>query len=334
MSHQFGIHSGYFHPVLRKWQQSDTGITPANLMYPIFISCNPDAEEEISSMPGVKRWGIKIIGDHLKPLVASGLQSILIFGVADDSTKDEVGSVADNPYKSPVIPAIKLIKLMFPDLLIACDICLCTWTTHGHCGIITGESQGIDVERSAERLAEIAVSFAKAGCHVVAPSDMMDGRILAIKKGLKAANLLTKVSVLSYSAKFSSCLYGPFRDAAKSAPSFGDRRAYQLPVGSAGLAEKAVDRDVQEGADMLMVKPGIYYLDVIRNVKQKHPSYPLFAYQVSGEYSSIILGAKNGLFSLEAAIIESMTCFRRAGTDVIISYFTPKILDMIKTGQI
>jgi porphobilinogen synthase len=332
MANQFGIHSGYFHPTLRKWQQADTGITPSNLMYPIFISHDNNAEEEIASMPGVKRWGLNRISGHLEPLVKAGLQSILIFGVADDATKDNTGSVADNPAKSIVIPAIKLIRQNFPDLLIACDICLCTWTTHGHCGILTEE--GLDVERSAERLAEIAVSFAKAGCHVVAPSDMMDGRILAIKKGLKGANLHKKVSVLSYSAKFSSCLYGPFRDAAKSAPSFGDRKAYQLPVGSAGLAERAADRDVEEGADMLMVKPGIFYLDVIRNVKQKHPNYPLFAYQVSGEYSSIILGANNGLFNLEAAIVEAMTCFRRAGTDVVISYFTPKLLEMIKAGQI
>lgn len=175
----------------------------------------------------------------MKPVVENGLGSILIFGVPRTDVKDENGSAAEDPNRSPVVPAIQIIRKTFPDLLVACDICLCTWTSHGHCGIIPKSDGQIDIPASTKRLAEISVGFAKAGCQVIAPSDMMDGRVLAIKKALKDAGLGRQVPVLSYSSKFSSCLYGPFRDAAGSAPTFGDRKTYQLPLGSAGLAIRA-----------------------------------------------------------------------------------------------
>jgi len=321
----FGLHSGYFHPILREWQQCNTNISETNLMYPIFITYNPDGEEEIGSMPGVKRWGLNTIASHLKPLVDLGLKSILIFGVPDDKVKDDLGTAAANPKTSPVIPAVKLIREKFPDLLVACDVCLCTWTHHGHCGVLTSNGT-INNELSITRLAEISVAFARAGCQIIAPSDMMDGRILSIKTALKAAGFANSVAVLSYAAKFASCFYGPFRQAASSAPAFGDRNAYQLPPGSSGLAIRAVDRDVEEGADMLMVKPGMPYLDIINQTKKKYPQFPLFAYQVSGEYSMLLKGAEAGLFDLDRAMMESLTCLRRAGTDVIITYFTPLIL--------
>ncbi|CAG7837710.1 unnamed protein product [Allacma fusca] len=321
----FGIHSGYSHPTLREWQQPNTSIGPSNLMYPIFITPDVDGEVEIASMPGVKRWGINKLVTHLKPVVDNGLKSVLLFGVPDETVKDEVGSAADDPERSPVIPAIRVLRKAFPDLVIACDVCLCGFTSHGHCGILTSTGH-IDNDKSTKRLAEVALSYATAGCHIVAPSDMMDGRILAIKTSLRQAGFGNKVSVLSYAAKFASCFYGPFRDAAASAPAFGDRKAYQLPPGSSGLAIRAVDRDVSEGADFLMVKPAMIYLDIIKTAKDRHPQLPMFAYQVSGEYATIINAAKAGLYDLDVALSEVLVALRRAGTDVIITYFAPRIL--------
>ncbi|XP_041368084.1 delta-aminolevulinic acid dehydratase-like isoform X2 [Gigantopelta aegis] len=261
------LHSGYFHPLLRDWQSGNTAITPENLIYPLFIVEDPDAVQQISSMPGQCRYGVNQLQEAVAPLVKKGLRAVLLFGVPENIEKDARGTGADVP-NSPVIAAIKLLRKSFPDLLVICDVCLCPYTSHGHCGILR-EDGSIDNEPSIARLAEVAENYAKAGCQVIAPSDMMDGRIGAIKKRLRAAGLDNKVSVMSYSAKFASSFYGPFRDAAKSAPSFGDRKCYQLPPGSIALAERAVKRDVAEGADMLMVKPGTAYLDVVRMVKKK-----------------------------------------------------------------
>ncbi|KAK8750227.1 hypothetical protein OTU49_015324 [Cherax quadricarinatus] len=242
--------------------------------------------------------------------------------------KDERGSSADAA-NTPVIVAVKLLRQAFPDLLVACDVCLCAYTTHGHCGILK-EDGTIDNTLSIKRLAEQATAYAKAGAQIIAPSDMMDGRVGAIKASLHDAGLANRVSVLSYAVKFASSFYGPFRDAAKSAPAFGDRKCYQLPPGSSGLAARAADRDVEEGADMLMVKPGLAYLDVVRQTKDRYPHYPLFIYQVSGEYAMLHHGAKAGAFNLRVTLTEVLTSMRRAGADVIISYFTPAILEWIK----
>lgn len=223
-----------------------------------------------------------------------------------------------------------MLRQWFPDLLIAADVCLCPYTCHGHCGILY-EDGTLNNEASIARLAEISVSYAKAGCQIIAPSDMMDGRIGAIKKALAETGYGSKVSVMSYSAKFASSFYGPFRDAAKSAPSFGDRRCYQLPPGSSGLAERAVDRDVQEGADILMVKPGLAYLDIVKSIKTKYPTHPMAIYQVSGEYAMLYHGAKAGAFNLQTTLLEVLSCMRRAGADILISYYTPQLLDWLST---
>ncbi|KAG8178514.1 hypothetical protein JTE90_005407 [Oedothorax gibbosus] len=318
------LHSGIFHPVLRKYQELSVGISPSNLMYPLFLVENPNAEQEISTMPGVFRYGVNRLIIALKPLVEKGLNSVLLFGVIDSNLKDNNASAADKS-SNPVIPAIKLLKQSYPDLLITCDVCLCGYTDHGHCGILK-DNGVIDNEASLKRIAEVALGYALAGCHVVAPSDMMDGRVKAIKDSLNKAGLGSSVSVLSYAAKFASKFYGPFRDAAASAPAFGDRRCYQLPTGSRGLATRAAARDVQEGADMLMVKPGLAYLDIVREVKNKFPEYPLFIYQVSGEYAMLYHAAQAGVFSLKDAALESITSMRRAGADVIITYFVPQLL--------
>lgn len=281
-------------------------------------------------MPSVYRFGLKKLMEHLNPLVELGLSSILLFGVIDNLPKDDNGSHADSN-SNPVIRALPLLRQAYPGLLIACDVCLCPYTSHGHCGILDGGI--INNERSIERIANIALSYARMGAHIVAPSDMMDNRIAAIKRTLIENGMENLCSVLSYSVKFASGFYGPFRDAAKSAPSFGDRRAYQLPSGSRGLAIRAARRDVDEGADMLMVKPGISYLDIVRDVKNEFPEYPMFIYQVSGEYAMLLHGAKAGAFDLKNVLKEVLTSMRRAGADCIITYFVPTLLEWLKEDR-
>ncbi|XP_077691985.1 delta-aminolevulinic acid dehydratase isoform X2 [Eretmochelys imbricata] len=276
-------------------------------------------------------YGVNKLEGMLRPLVDEGLKCVLIFGVPTKVPKDERGSAADVE-NTPAIQAIKKICSSFPELLIACDVCLCPYTSHGHCGILRKDGT-IQNEASCQRLAEVSLAYAKAGCHIVAPSDMMDGRIAAMKEALISNNMGNKVSVMSYSAKFASCFYGPFRDAALSKPAFGDRRCYQLPPGARGLALRAVDRDVREGADMLMVKPGMPYLDLVRDVKAKHPAHPLAVYHVSGEFAMLWHGAQAGAFSLKAAVMEVMTGFRRAGADIIITYYVPQLLKWLKEEQ-
>jgi porphobilinogen synthase len=206
-------------------------------MYPVFIHEKRDSKEEILSLPGQFRYGVNTLKDEFAPLVKKGLSSVLLFGVPGTKVKDDRGSGADCA-DAPVIEAIKIFKKEFPELLVACDVCICAYTSHGHCGIMN--NNGLDNQSSIDRLAEIALNFVKAGCQLIAPSDMMDGRILAIKTKLSLNGYGSKVAVMSYSAKFASSFYGPFRDAAGSAPSYGDRKCYQLPCGARGLARRAL----------------------------------------------------------------------------------------------
>lgn len=327
------LHSGYFNSTLRSWQSTNTQFNASHLIYPLFISNEPTYFEEISSLPGQYRFGINHIDKIVEPLVKKGLSTVLLFGVVTDTkvangVKDNRGSAADAA-DSCVTQAIKLLKAKYPSLVIACDVCLCPYTDHGHCGILY-EDGTINNSASTERLAEVSLAYAQAGCHIIAPSDMMDGRIGAIKSILHKNYLGGKISVMSYSAKFASCFYGPFRDAAKSAPTFGDRRCYQLPPGARGLAMRAVDRDVTEGADMLMVKPGGPYLDIVRDVKNNYPNHPLAIYHVSGEFAMLWHAAKAGAFDLKTAVMEVMHGMRRAGADIIITYYTPQLLDWLQ----
>ncbi|XP_048414751.1 delta-aminolevulinic acid dehydratase [Stegostoma tigrinum] len=322
------LHSGYSHPLLRAWQTCTATFNASNLIYPIFVTDDANADEPIASLPGQARYGVNKLEEKLRPLLNDGLGCVLIFGVPTKIAKDERGSGADLE-DTPVILAIKKLRKMFPTLVIACDVCLCPYTSHGHCGILR-KDETLNNEASCQRLAEVALAYAKAGCHIVAPSDMMDGRVGTIKQALIANELGNKVALMSYSAKFASCFYGPFRDAAQSKPAFGDRRCYQLPPGARGLAIRAVDRDVREGADMLMVKPGMPYLDIVREVKNKHPSYPLAIYHVSGEFAMLWHGSQAGAFDLRTAVMEALTSFRRAGADIIITYYVPQILKWLK----
>lgn len=329
------LQSGYFHKTIRQWQSANILVNPSNFIYPLFIHENDDALEEIPSLPNINRLGINKLKEYLEPIVNDGLKCVLLFGVIEnENLKDELGSFADNE-KSSVIRAIPKLKEWFPDLLIGCDVCLCAYTVHGHCGVFNQDkSLSIDAcinrEKSAERIAQVSLAFARAGAHIIAPSDMMDGRIDSIKNLLNQNNLLNQVCVMSYSSKFASSFYGPFRDAAKSAPAFGDRRSYQLPSGSTGLALRASNRDVEEGADILMVKPCMAYLDIVKEIKQTFPHHPLAVYQVSGEYAMIWHGAQAKAFDLRMILIETIHSMRRAGADIIISYYTPSILKWLK----
>ncbi|VEN44532.1 unnamed protein product [Callosobruchus maculatus] len=322
------LHSSIFNQTLRDWHSLKCDITPKNLMYPVFIVEDDDAVQPISSLPGVSRFGINKLKEHLDNVVRNGLQSVLLFGVIDSLPKDEFASNADSS-KNPVIRALPLLRKWYPNLTIACDVCLCPYTSHGHCGVLNSDGS-INNAASIDRISDVALSYAKAGAHIVAPSDMMDGRIGAIKEKLIKNDFGNKVAVLSYTAKFASNFYGPFRDAAKSAPTFGDRKCYQLPTCSAGLPVRAAHRDVQEGADMLMVKPVMAYMDVLKTVKDAYPNHPMFVYQVSGEYAMIYWAAQKGVFDLRVALTEILSSLRRAGADVIITYYTPLILEWLQ----
>ncbi|MBP7274600.1 MAG: porphobilinogen synthase [Kiritimatiellae bacterium] len=317
------LHPGYGHPVLREWQGgAGTNTEPARLIYPLFVSGSPRARERIASMPGQWRWGADRVEEALAPLVKQGLRSVLLFGVPR-GPKDPEGRGADDP-RGPVPRAVARLRRSFPELLVITDVCLCAYTDHGHCGLLCADGS-MDRAASIARLADVAEAYAAAGAQVVAPSDMMDGRVGAIRARLDASGF-EPVAILSYAAKFASCFYGPFRDAAQSKPAFGDRRAYQLPPASRTLALRAVERDIAEGADAVMVKPGGPYQDIIRDVRDA-VRVPVLAYQVSGEYAMLHHAAAAGAFDLRAAVEESLLGLRRAGADAIVSYFTPQILD-------
>lgn len=300
-------------------------------------------------MPGQYQLSVGAVVDYVAPLVEKGLKSVILFGVITNSQhKDAEGKLSRVPY-SPVCLATQKLKAKFPTLCVVADVCLCAYTNHGHCGILTADGH-IDNQRSIEALAETALAFAQAGVDVVAPSDMMDGRVASIKAKLTAHGLGSRVAVLAYSAKFASSFYGPFRDAAGSSPQFGDRKAYQLPPFSRSLAIRAVKRDLEEGADFVMVKPATLYMDIIREVKDFSP-VPVCCYHVSGEYAMLWHGVaathksamdaaleKGDLHSLaqisdlKALAMETLLSLRRAGADTIITYLTPLVLLWLHGG--
>lgn len=304
-------------------------MTKDMLMFPLFISDDPDAKQPINSFPNQFQLGINVLEDFLRPLIDKGLRSVILFGVPMKCKKDARGTPADDE-TGPTISAIRLLKLKFPSLFVAADVCLCEYTEHGHCGFAPGKPGGeIDTPVSVARIAAVALSYARAGADCVAPSDMMDGRVGAIKQALIDARLANRCCLMSYSAKFASSLYGPFRAAACSAPSFGDRKGYQLPPNARGLAKRAIVRDISEGADIIMVKPAQMYLDVLSEARSLAPSHPLACYQVSGEYAALLAGADAGVYELKPMVFESLDCMLRAGATLILTYFTPMLLDWL-----
>ncbi|MGL4796668.1 MAG: porphobilinogen synthase [Paraclostridium sp.] len=301
----------------------ETVLNVNDLIYPIFVVEGENIKREIPSLPEVYHFSLDKLEAEIKELKELGIQHVILFGVPDE--KDPYGKEAYNE-DGIVQRAIRKVKEIDSSICVTTDVCMCQYTSHGHCGILT-EKGYVDNDSTLEYLTKIAVSHAKAGADIVAPSDMMDGRIQAMREGLDEEGFET-VAIMSYSVKYASNFYGPFRDAAGSAPSFGDRKTYQMDPANSNEALIEAELDVLEGADMLMVKPALSYLDVIRRVKDNF-DLPLVAYNVSGEYSMLKLAVKEGLLN-EAAIYEAVMSIKRAGADIIITYFAKDIAKIIR----
>lgn len=292
----------------------ETELTPAHLVAPLFVEEGLDGRAPIASMPGQARLGMGALVEEARALRDAGVPAVLLFGIP--ARKDERGSGAFDD-GGVVQEAARRLKDALPELLVIGDVCLCEYTSHGHCGVL-GADGGVDNDASLAPLADMAVSLAAAGCDVVAPSDMMDGRVGAIREALDGSGL-GETAILSYAAKFASAFYGPFREAADSAPAFGDRRGYQLDPANARMARDEALTDLDEGADMVMVKPALPCLDVLRQVREAVDA-PVAAYNVSGEYAMLKAAAANGWIDEARAIDETLTAIRRAGADVVITY--------------
>lgn len=291
----------------------ETNLSVRDLVYPLFVVAGENVREEIPSMPNCYHLSVDNAVELAKKISAAGILAVEIFGLPE--YKDEIGSSAWD-MKSPVQRAISAIKKAVPELLIVGDVCLCQYTNHGHCGKLCGAY--VDNDETLELLEKVAVSQAMAGADIIAPSDMMDGRVAAIRSALDANNF-GNVAIMSYAVKYASGFYGPFRDAADSAPQFGDRKQYQMDVANVREALKEVALDVAEGADIIMVKPALAYLDVVSKVRAEITN-PVAVYNVSGEYAMVKAAALNGWIDERRIVLESLTSMKRAGADIIISY--------------
>jgi porphobilinogen synthase len=293
----------------------ETRLDPAQFVLPLFAVEGAGIRREIVSMPGNYQLSVDELVKECEKTHGLGVGGVILFGIPTHKDECASGAYDDNGI---VQQSIRAIKRAVPKLLVMTDVCNCEYTSHGHCGkIVDGD---VDNDATLEWLAKSSVSHARAGADVVAPSDMMDGRVGAIRDALDEAGF-EKTPILSYAAKYASCFYGPFRDAAESAPQFGDRRGYQMDPPNAREAMREIALDLEEGADMIMVKPAMPYLDIIRMARDSFDE-PLAAYQVSGEFSMIMAAARNGWIDLDRAILESLTCIRRAGADFILTYFS------------
>jgi len=292
----------------------ETTLEPRNFIYPVFVGPGRDKVQPVASMPGVAQWSVDRLVNECVDVQSLGIPAVILFGIPEQ--KDAVGSeaYADG---GVVQQAIRAIKEKLPDLLVITDVCLCEYTDHGHCGVI--KNGDVDNDSTLELLAQEALSHAQAGADVVAPSDMMDGRVGAIRKALDEHGF-TQTPIMAYAAKYASGFYGPFREAAESTPQFGDRRSYQMDPANANEALREVELDIREGADIVMVKPALAYLDVIYRVKEKF-GYPVAAYNVSGEYSMIKAAGHQGWIDEQRIMMEVLFAIRRAGADMILTYF-------------
>ena len=296
----------------------ETELSASHLIQPMFVVAGEGIREEVPSMPGVERFSISELVIEAGEIAAAGVPAVILFGIP--SSKDETGSGAYDD-EGVVQMAVRALKEAQPDLLVITDVCLCEYTDHGHCGFVRdGE---VDNDITVELLAKTAISHAEAGADAVAPSDMMDGRVGTIRHQLDEEGH-SDVPIIAYSAKYSSAFYGPFRDAAESTPEFGDRRGYQMDPANSDEAVREAKCDLEEGADMLMVKPAATYMDVIRRVKEETGA-PVAAYHVSGEYSMLKAAAQNGWLDERAAVLETLTGIRRAGADVVITYYAKDV---------
>jgi len=292
----------------------ETRLSPDNFLYPLFAAPGNGLRRELGSMPGVYQMSVDEIVKEAAAAKADGVPGVLLFGLPE--SKDAMGSGASDP-EGPVQRAVRAVKREVPGLLVATDVCLCEYTSHGHCGIVDGEE--IVNDATVEELARAALSHAAAGADIVAPSDMMDGRVGRIREALDAAGF-AQVAIMSYAAKYCSAFYGPFREAAESTPAFGDRRSHQMDPANVEEALREVALDIEEGADIVMVKPAVTYLDVISRVKREFGA-PTAAYHVSGEYAMLKAAARNGWIDEPRAMMETLTSIRRAGADIIVTYY-------------
>ena len=303
----------------------ETHLDLAKIIAPLFIHATIEKKQAIASMPGHYQLSLQDLDAEIAELSQLGIRAVLLFGIP--TYKDEQGSACLKE-DGIIQQAIRKIKSLNPDMVVIADLCLCEYTSHGHCGIL--HNQEIDNDATLIQLAHQAVSLARAGADWVAPSANTDGMVGAVRQALDAAGF-QQVTILSYAVKYSSCLYGPFRDAAQGAPQFGDRKAYQMDPGNAQEAIREARLDLEEGADLLMVKPGLFYLDVIYRIKQQFSDVPLVAYQVSGEFALIKAAAQQGFIKEQDAIIESITALHRAGADLIISYFAKDLAKILRS---
>ena len=317
----------------------ETRITPDSLVYPMFICPGSGVRKEVGSMPGVSNLSVDEAVNEARQTHALGVPAVILFGLPEKKDEVATGAWVDDGI---VQRAARAIKSEVRDLLVIGDVCLCEYTSHGHCGIVKSEPQPLGAaaaappstadyeivnDASLEVLSRTAVSQARAGVDIIAPSDMMDGRVGAIRKALDQAGYLN-TPILSYAAKFASGFYGPFREAADSAPQFGDRRSYQMDPANIREAMREIELDIAEGADMVMVKPAMPYLDVIAAARQRF-DLPLAAYQVSGEYAMIEAAARNQWIDRERVIMESLLCIRRAGADIILTYYAQEAAKLL-----
>lgn len=304
----------------------ETALSPANLVYPLFVGPGIDNAQPVSSMPGIAQLTVDRAVDESREVSSLGIPAVILFGIPE--RKDPTGSEAWHDH-GIVQQAIRAIKKSVPELVVITDVCLCEYTDHGHCGVI--RDGDVDNDATVELLAAEALSHARAGADMVAPSDMMDGRIAAIRRVLDD-NGFPRTPIMAYAAKYASGFYGPFREAAESTPQFGDRRSYQMDPANAEEALREVEIDIREGADIVMVKPALAYLDVIYRVKQKF-NYPVAAYNVSGEYSMIKAAGQNGWIDEPRIMMEVLFAIRRAGADMILSYFAKAAARLLRQGQ-
>jgi porphobilinogen synthase len=306
----------------------ETRLAPEDFVLPLFISKKIKQARAIESMPGVSQFAIGEITGEAGRAHAAGLQAVLLFGIPESKDERATGAFADDGI---VQEACRRIKKEFPDLLVMTDVCLCEYTSHGHCGVIKADGESFEVlnDETVELLAKTAVSHAAAGADIVAPSDMMDGRIGAIRAALDQAGF-HQTGIMSYAAKFASTLYGPFREAAESPPKFGDRRSYQMDCANATEALREAALDVEEGADILLVKPASLYLDILWRIRERF-GLPTAVYHVSGEYAMVKAGVEKGLFDERTVVLETMTALRRAGADIIITYWAHQLAEWTRS---
>jgi porphobilinogen synthase len=301
---------------------SETSLKPENFILPLFVRQGKSIKKEIISMPGVSQMSVDVLVEECRAAIGDGITAVILFGIPDHKDSEGTGAYDDNG----IIPqAVRALKSEIPEIIVITDVCMCEYTDHGHCGII--KDGDVDNDPTLEKLAKASLAYARSGADIIAPSDMMDGRIGFIRKALDGEGF-ENIPIMSYAAKYASGFYGPFRDAAESPPQFGDRRSYQMDPSNSREAMREIALDIDEGADIIMVKPAMPYLDIIREARNRF-DVPLAAYQVSGEYSMIHAAAHNGWLDLDTVMMESLTSIKRAGADMILTYFARAAAKML-----